>query len=554
MEFSMNSRTALLPLCALALAAPLGAQSSRENAVAIDRVPVPPVDNFAVEQIGPPMASPWSLAFLPDGRFLISEKHGGVRILSRDGRASGPLPGGPPNVLRKSDSGLLDIVLDPDFTANRLVYLAFAEGTEESNRTAIWKARLDGDRLTGGRVIFRVSEAKKDTAHPGGRMLFLPDKSLLLTVGDGFDFKDQAQNPASHLGKILRLTRDGAAAPDNPFVGRRGYAPEIWTLGHRNIQGLTRDPVTGIIWSNEHGPRGGDEINELVAGRNYGWPRASFGIDYDGKLITDRQHIDGLTDPRFFWAPSIAPSGLAIYRGDAHPEWDGKLFSGALAARSLVQLRIGKQTGLLVEEGRWLLGLKARIRDVRVSPDGQMYLLTDGDQGRLLRLMAGDEASLPPSSPLAPMAWLVGRWKGVSKFVPAFQTERFSEETSQIDCLPAFKATYIRCSVRLYRVRDGRFRMTEKNINKVPGKAGFSVIHFDSNWHGRAEYTLQWDEAEKAWVGLLPTEHDGRPATERIVEVPSADGKSVLHTESIRLDATPAAPWTETFRWTWTKI
>lgn len=382
---------ARLLCCALVLAvSPQSAaqgQTAREKAVAIDRVPIPPADHFEVEQIGPPLAAPWSLAFLPDGSFLVSEKHGGIRIVRKDGTASGRLPGGPANVLQKSDSGLHDILLDPDFPANRTIYIAFAEGTEEANRTAIWKGRLQQDRLTDGRVIFRVNEAKKDSAHPGGRMLFLPDKTLLLTVGDGFDYRDKAQDPASHLGKILRLTRNGSPVPDNPFVGRPGHAPEIWTLGHRNVQGLTRDVATGAVWAHEHGPRGGDEINELVAGQNYGWPRASFGIDYDGKLITDRQHVEGMTDPRFVWAPSIAPSGLAVYHGPVHRDWEGRLLVGALASRMLAQVRINPQNGLLAEEGRWLVGLKARIRDVRVAPDGQVYLLTDDEKGRILRIL-----------------------------------------------------------------------------------------------------------------------------------------------------------------------
>lgn len=365
----------------------VSAQSNRLGAIAIDRVPITPEDRYEVEALGPPLAAPWSLAFLADGSFLVTEKHGGVRIIRSDGSATERLPGGPKNVLQKEDSGLLDIVLDPDFATNRIVYIAFVEGTEDLNRTALWKARLDRDRLSGGHVIFRVSEAKKGTAHPGGRILFLPDKTLLLTVGDGFDYRDRAQDPSTHLGKILRLTRDGKAPPDNPFVGRSSYTTEIWTLGHRNPQGLTYDPATGTIWEHEHGPRGGDEINELVAGRNYGWPSASFGIDYDGKLITDRQHVDGMVDPRFVWSPSIAPSGLAVYHGTIHPEWDGRLLVGALASRLLAQVRINPKNGLLAEEGRWLVGLKARIRDVRVAPDGNVYLLTDDAQGRLLRIV-----------------------------------------------------------------------------------------------------------------------------------------------------------------------
>lgn len=534
---------------------PAAAQSNREKAVAIDRVPVPTADRFEVEAIGSLLAAPWSVAFLPDGSFLVVEKHGGVRIIRADGSTAPPLDGAPPNVLRQSDSGLLDVALDPDFTHNRFIYLAFAEGSEETNQTALWKARLEGDRLVGGRVIFRANQPKKAPSHPGGRLLFLPDKTLLLTIGDGFDYRDKAQDPASHLGKIVRLTRDGQAAPGNPFVGRAGFLPEIWTLGHRNIQGLTRDPATGTLWAHEHGPRGGDEINELVAGRNYGWPRVSFGIDYDGKLITDRHHVDGLADPRFVWSPSIAPSGLAVYRGPVHPEFDGKLLIGALAARSLVQVRVAADTGLLAEEGRWLTGLKARIRDVRVAPDGQVYLLTDDARGQLLRLVpSSSPAALAANSPLRPMAHLVGSWAGTSRFTPAFQaTPTPVEETSLIDCAPALKATYIRCTIRFHRTRDGRLRVVEHLINRDPAKTGIDVMVLDSGWPGKSSYTLEWNEAEQAWVGLIPTDHNGQPAMERIVDTPSADRKSLTHTESIRLNSTLDAPWTETFRWTWTR-
>jgi glucose/arabinose dehydrogenase len=540
----------LLGVCTFS---PAGAQrTARQQAVAIDRVAVPPVDRFEVEEIGPPLAAPWSLAFLSDGSFLVSEKHGGVRIIAPDGSATPALPGGPPNVFKQEDSGLLDIVLDPDFGANHFIYLAFAEGTVEANRTAVWKAQLDRDRLVGGHLIFHTNTAKKDPSHPGGRLLFLPDKTLLLTVGDGFAYRDRAQDPSTHLGKILRLTRDGGVPPDNPFVGRRGYAPEIYTLGHRNPQGLTRDPLTGTVWEHEHGPRGGDEINELLAGRNYGWPRASFGIDYSGKLITDRQHIDGLTDPRFFWAPSIAPSGLAVYHGAVFSDWEGRLLVGALAARTLVQVRIGKETGLLAEEGRWLQGLKARIRDVRVAPDGNVFLLTDDEQGRLLRLVSPSSDAIAADSPLAPLSYLLGKWTGESRYTPPFETKpKSAEETSLIDCVPGLKGTYIHCTIRFHRKSDGRLRVVEHHIHRAAAKTGFDVLLFDSSWAGQPRYTLAWDDGEKAWVGYLPADHEGGPATERIKDKPSSDRATLLHTESIRLNSAPNAAWTETFRWTW---
>ena len=389
-----------LPLIPMVLATCAGlAQTppptAREAAVAIDRLEIPARDDVDLERLAGGLRAPWSMAFLPDGRMLIVEKYDGMRIRAADGRLGPMLAGMPEGALRHEDSGYLDVALDPDFARNRTIFLAFAEGTEAANRTAIWRARLDGDRLTGGRVIFRTNVAKAGTSHPGGRLLFLPDATLLLTVGDGFDYRNAAQDPASHLGKVLRLTRDGTVPSDNPFVGRAGYAPEIWTLGHRNIQGLARDPETGAIWADEHGPRGGDEVNLLRPGLNYGWPLLSHGIDYDGTVITDRTFAPGMERSHFFWAPSIAPSGLTIYRGALYPDWNGRFFVGALAARALVRLRAGDDTGFLVEEARMFLGLRARVRDVRTGPDGYLYLLTDDPaNGMLLRLVP---RAAPPS-------------------------------------------------------------------------------------------------------------------------------------------------------------
>ena len=358
----------------------------RERAVAVERVEVIARESADLERLATGLRFPWSLAFLPDGDILITEKYAGVRVM-RDGRLlPDVLAGGPPNVLAKADSGILDIALDPDFADNRLVYLSFAEGDEAANRTAIWVARYDGQRLTDGRVIFRVRPDKEKPGHPGGRMLFLPDKTLLLTVGDGFDYKAAAQDQGSHLGKILRLTRDGSAPADNPFVGRAGALPEIWTSGHRNSQGLTRDPETGEIWEHEHGPRGGDEVNVLRAGANYGWPLVTHGIDYDVTVISERAFAPGVERSHFFWAPSIAPSGLAVYRGAAFPDWQGKLLVGGLVSRSIVRLRPGKQPGFLVEEERMFTPMQKRIRDLRVGPDGLIYVLTDEEDGGLYRV------------------------------------------------------------------------------------------------------------------------------------------------------------------------
>lgn len=375
---------ALVP-AATATTAPASQPSARERAVAIDAVRVSPPERFVVERLARGLARPWSLAFLPGGGLLIVEKHGGVRVWS-GGRLSEALAGGPQDVYADSDSGLLDVVLAPDHERSGLIYLAFAEGSSAANRTAIYRARFDGRRLLDGRVIFRSHPDKAGPGHPGGRLLFLEDGTLLLTVGDGFEHRDAAQDLGSDLGKILRLTRDGDAAAGNPFVGRAGARPEIWTLGHRNVQGLARDPTTGELWSHEHGPRGGDEMNLLRGGANYGWPVVTHGIDYDGSLISERAHAAGIERSQLVWSPSIAPSGLAIYGGDAFAGWKGSFLVGGLASQSLVRVERGRQTGHLVERERILGGLGARIRDVREGPDGLLYVLTDAENGELLRV------------------------------------------------------------------------------------------------------------------------------------------------------------------------
>lgn len=376
---------ACLVLCSTA-AAQAPQPSARERAVASASAGAVIQGAAQLEPYVGGLQRPWSLAFLPAGDILVTEKYRGLRLI-RDGRLlPEPLAGGPPGVFAKADSGLLEVALDPDFARNRRIFLSFVEGDEDANRTAIWSARYEDGRLQDGRVIFRVVPDKQGPGHPGGRMVFLPDGTLLLTVGDGFDYKAAAQDLGSHLGKILRLTREGAAPPDNPFVGRAGALPEIWTYGHRNPQGLALDPVSGDVWEHEHGPRGGDEINRLRAGANYGWPLVTHGIDYDLSIISERAFAPGIERSWFFWAPSIAPSGLAVYRGQAFADWDGKLLLGGLVSRAVSRMRQAKQPGFFIEEER-MFGLRdKRIRDVRVGPDGLVYILTDEDDAELLRL------------------------------------------------------------------------------------------------------------------------------------------------------------------------
>jgi glucose/arabinose dehydrogenase len=286
----------------------------------------------------------------------------------------------------KEDSGLHDIALDPDFATTQSVFIAYAGGDEKANHTSVWRARLEGNHLVEGQTIFRAAPDKADPNHPGGRLLFLPDKTFLLTVGDGFKFRDAAQDLSSDLGKILRLDREGHAPADNPFIGQEGARPEIYTYGHRNPQGLTMDTETGVVWEHEHGPRGGDEINLLTAGSNYGWPLTTNGIDYDGTLVSERAHAPGITSPLIVWAPSIAPSGLDVYRGTEFADWNGNFLVGALAAKLLVRAQLDNEERSIGEVERLLADLGTRIRDVRVGPDGLIYVLTDEADGRLIRL------------------------------------------------------------------------------------------------------------------------------------------------------------------------
>ena len=337
---------------------------------------------YGVDTVATGLVSPWSLAFLPDGGMLVTEKHGSLRRFAR-GAASGRVVAGTPRAFQKEDSGLHDVVLDPKFAENGLVYLAFVEGDSAANHIALFRGRLDGDRLVDGRVIFRARPDKQGVGHPGGRLVFLPDETLLLTIGDGYDFRDQAQQLGSDLGKIVRLDREGRPAA-NPLADSAGARPELYSYGHRNPQGLLVDPRDGSVWEHEHGPRGGDEINRLSPGLNYGWPRTTFGIDYTGELISGKQLEKGIEAPVLVWVPSIAPSGFALYLGTEFPEWNGDFLVGALAERSLRRVRM--RNGEVVLQETLLRELKARVRDVRVGPDGLVYLLTDDANGSVLRL------------------------------------------------------------------------------------------------------------------------------------------------------------------------
>jgi aldose sugar dehydrogenase len=326
---------------------------------------------------------PWGMAFLPDGALLVTERSGQLRIV-REGEVSDPI-GGVPEVRDRGQGGLLDVALDPNFATTRLVYLSYSEAGGEGAGTAVARGRLDGARLDNTQVIFRQQPKTGGGNHFGSRLVFARDGTLFITLGERFDYRDEAQNPANHLGKIVRINPDGSVPSDNPFVGRGdGARPEIWSLGHRNVQGAAINPETGALWTDEHGPRGGDEINIPQAGKNYGWPVIGYGVHYSGAKIGVGAAKPGLEQPVYYWDPSIAPSGMAFYTGDRFAGWRGNLFVGALKYRLLVRLEL--DGARVVAEERMLQDLDERIRDVRQGPDGLIYLLTDSDDGRILRL------------------------------------------------------------------------------------------------------------------------------------------------------------------------
>ena len=367
-------------VCALALSAAPAALAQDTQRLRTDKVEV------IVETVARNLQNPWGLAFLPDGRMLVTEKPGRLRIAEADGRLLEPVTG-LPRIAARGQGGLLDVALDPDFRQNRLVYLSFAEDRGERRAgTSVARGRLsdDGTALESVQVIFRQEPSYTGNNHWGSRLVFDRSGNLFVTLGDRFDLRDQAQNPANHIGKIVRIRPDGSAAADNPFLNREDARPEIWSLGHRNVQAAALNPATGELWTVEHGARGGDEVNIPGKGRNYGWPVISYGVHYSGEKIGEGTRKPGLEQPAFYWDPSVAPSGMAFYTGDKFPAWRGSILVGALAGKLVSRLETSgnKVTG----EERMLQNLGERIRDVRQGPDGFIYLLTDSSQGRILRM------------------------------------------------------------------------------------------------------------------------------------------------------------------------
>jgi glucose/arabinose dehydrogenase len=377
MTFRIARRWLIVFGVLVALVLPVFAQEAPRSPTPKD-VPLPArASNVAVG-----LEHPWGLAFLPDGRMLVTERPGRLRLVGRDGRLSEPLAG-VPTVLARGQGGLLDVSLNPRFAEDRLVYLSFAEPGGPGGSTAVARGRLGERGLEGTQVIWRQEPKVNSNNHWGSRLVWRPDGTLFVTLGDRWQYAELAQDLTTTIGKIVRINADGSVPRDNPFVGRKDARPEIWSYGHRNIQAGTLDS-SGQLWTVEHGARGGDELNNPQPGRNYGWPLITYGVDYSGARIGYGTSAPGMEQPVYYWDPVIAPSGATFYTGEQFPDWRGDLFVGSLQPGRLVRLRL--RDGRVVLEERYVIEPGERVRDVRQGPDGLLYLLTDNPRGRIVRL------------------------------------------------------------------------------------------------------------------------------------------------------------------------
>ena len=371
-------KTKLLPLVFLLYAVPPAAGQAPSSPQ-----PKPVEGELRATTVAKGLEHPWALEILPDGRMLVSERPGRLRVIDRNGRVAEPLAG-VPTVVARGQGGLLDIARSPSFAQDRLIYFSFAEEGEGGAGTAVARAVLAERALEKVQVIWRQTPKVKGDNHFGSRLVFGRDGNLFVTLGDRFAYRDQAQNLATTLGKIIRIQPDGGIPKDNPFVGREGARPEIWSYGHRNVQAATLHPETGQLWTVEHGARGGDELNQPQAGKNYGWPVITYGVDYSGAKIGEGTSKAGMEQPVYYWDPVIAPSGALFYTGNLFPQWNGNLLIGSLQPGQLVRLEM--TAGRVSNEYRYGGDLGARIRDVQQAPDGAIYLITDENNGRVLRI------------------------------------------------------------------------------------------------------------------------------------------------------------------------
>lgn len=339
--------------------------------------------NITVREIVTGLEYPWGMAFIDENTILVTEREGRLRII-RDGKLDPtPISGLPENLYVAGQGGMLDVALHPDFKNNNLVYFSYAGSGEGGANTEVARGTLNHNTLENVETIFRADPKTGGASHYGSRLLFLADGTLFITLGERYNHMDQAQSTANHHGTTIRINDDGSIPEDNPFIGEEGAKPEIYTYGHRNAQGVIQHPETGEIWMHEHGPRGGDEVNILKAGANYGWPAITYGIDYSGLKISDKTHLPGMEQPVIHWTPSIAPCGMAYYNGDKFPNWRGNIFVGALAKTHLRRLII--EDDQVIEQEVLLDGF-GRVRDVESGPDGYLYILKDSFDGGLYRL------------------------------------------------------------------------------------------------------------------------------------------------------------------------
>ena len=338
-------------------------------------------NDLQVTELASGLKNPWGMVFLPEGDVLVTERAGAIRRFSFNDGLSEPLTN-VPKVDAVNQGGMLDIAIDPDYTTNNTIYFCYSKAGDGGRSSAVAKAKLNGQALSDVSTIFVANPLVDNGFHFGCRLAFDADKHLYITLGDRYKYMDEAQNTDNHLGKIVRINTDGSVPATNPFA--KGKAPEVFTYGHRNVQGLTIHPQSGAVWSMEHGPKGGDEINVLEKGSNYGWPVITYGIDYSGEIISDKTAQEGMEQPWLYWDPSIAPSGMAFYTGTAFKDWEGDLLVGSLKFTHLRRIEI--DNGKPGKQHEYLRDQAARIRDVEVGPDGLIYLLTDAPDGKLLQL------------------------------------------------------------------------------------------------------------------------------------------------------------------------
>ncbi|MGX5915520.1 PQQ-dependent sugar dehydrogenase [Aliidiomarina sp. Khilg15.8] len=343
--------------------------------------------NYQTTVVADNLEFPWSLAQLPDGRFLVTERSGRLLIIDAEGDSDPvPVSGLPRDLWVEGQAGLFEVKVAPDFASSDSIFISYACGTASANTTCLARARLQNNALHDLDEIFRAAPSRQGSAHYGGRFLFLPDDTIVLGLGDGFDYREQAQQPENHIGSIVRIHQDGSIPADNPLVGLSQAAPETYSYGHRNVQGLAYDHSLDRLYSNEHGPRGGDEINLMQPGANYGWPLLTDGVDYTGARITPFKQLPGMMAPLHVWTPSVAPSSLSLYRGEEFSDWDGDFLVSTLAAKDVRRVRLrGSQ---VEQEERLFTELNQRIRYITQTADGALYLLTDDKNGQLIRITA----------------------------------------------------------------------------------------------------------------------------------------------------------------------